>query len=354
MVEQSFKYFPFLTVEGSNYEIGFKVGQNFRNQINNVLQKSIRIQNLEKYDHRNPQKVKTAEKLIKNHFPQYLEEIHGISDGSGIDYQKILLINLFHLFEHENCSTVIFKTKKVVQNGVQKEILLVHNEDHNKVMCENSYYLQMKLSEDLTIFCHTYPGCIPGYSHGMNSNGIVITCNYVPDPIGAVGIPRTVLGRWMLESKSIEQAVERAHGFSPRTGGVSYNIASLKEYRAVNVEITGNDFAVTEIEDRFFHPNHYIAPKFADISVPDSSVSTTKRRWDRSKILLPNTEKSLDGALNILWDDQIFITPTQIPNKGTHLTYNTIFFQVNSKISTRIYTNRREKREYDEFCLDLG
>lgn len=56
MTEQSFKFFPFLTVEGSNYEIGFKMGQNFRNQINNVLQKSIRIQNLEKFDHRNPQK----------------------------------------------------------------------------------------------------------------------------------------------------------------------------------------------------------------------------------------------------------------------------------------------------------
>lgn len=135
--------------------------------------------------------------------------------------------------------------------------------------------------------------------------------------------------------------------------GVSYNIVSLKEHRAVNIEITGNDFAVTEIEDRFFHPNHYIAPKFADIRVPDSSVSTTKRRWDRSKVLLPNTEKSLDGALNILWDEQIFITPTPIPKKGTHITFNTSVFQLNSKISAKIYTNKRDRDEYDEYMLDL-
>ncbi|MHA1775781.1 MAG: C45 family autoproteolytic acyltransferase/hydrolase [Promethearchaeota archaeon] len=342
--QSNFDHFRFLRVKGSNYQIGFQTGKKFRNQIKNVVENSLRIQNLLKFDRKHPEKALTSEQLIQANFPQYLEEIRGIAEGSAIDYHTILLINLFHLYEHEDCSTVIFKS--------DSEILIAHNEDHNQIMCENSYYLEIHLPNDVVIFTHTYPGSIPGYSHGMNSHGIVITCNYVPDPIEDIGIPRTILGRWMLESNSIEQAIERSHGFTPRSGGVSYNIGSVNEQRVVNVEITGRDWALTEIEDKFFHPNHYISPKFSQIPVPDSKYSTTKKRLKRSKELLPIIEKSSQGALKILWDPDIFILPHAIPKKGIHFTFNTSVFHLkNHQIFTEIYSNQRNSEICDKYKM---
>ena len=279
--------------------------------------------------------------MIEKHFPQYLQEIKCIAEGANQKLRSIQLMNLMHLYDDENCSTLIFKTPD--------RILIGHNEDLHKVLVDNSYYLTIKLATGDKIFTHAYPGCVPGFSHGCNSHGIVITCNYVPDPVKAIGIPRTILGRWMLESKNIQDAVDRAIRFTPRTGGVSYNIASLKEHRVINLEVTGNDHALTEIQNRYYRTNHYISEKLSFIDIPSDEISTTRIRYERGSELLSHLSPSSSDMYTILWDDQVFIKGKKEPHDVIHMTMNTTLFEIAKNIQVKIYPRNRDKAIYDSF-----
>lgn len=337
----TFTHFPHFIVEGSNYDIGYAIGEHFLHNITQTLLQSARFQHLWSRDQKNPAIADQALKLIENHFPQYLQEIKGIADGASQNFRSILLMNLMHLYDDENCSTLVIKTPD--------RILLGHNEDLHKVLVDNSYYLTIKLHDGSQIFTHAYPGCIPGFSHGSNSHGIVITCNYVPDPVKAIGIPRTILGRWMLESTSIQDAIDRAVKFSPRSGGVSYNIVSLKEHRAVNLEITGNDHAITEIQDVYYRTNHYISKKLSFIDIPSDKISTTRIRYERGCELLPHVSPTPSAMLKLLWDDNVFIKGKLEPHNVIHMTMNTTLFDMNSDINIKIYPRNRDETVFDSF-----
>ncbi len=334
-------FLPLLQVDGTNYEMGYQTGKHFATQIARILQANHKFQLIYANDKNNPAKADQVIRLIQENLPQFMDEIRGIAEGSSQEIRSIILLNLWHLYDEENCSTVIFKTPT--------KIFIGHNEDHCKSMCDDSYYLHMKLPDNTDIFSHSYPGCLPGFSNGFNSHGLVITCNSVPDPIKEIGIPRTFIGRWMLEATTIDEAVERAAKFVPRGGGVSYNIASLKEKRVVNLEITGNESALTEITERFFHSNHYISDTFSYVKIPSDDFSTSRIRYERGSELLPQFEMNEKGALKILWDEHVFMKHQIGPSNVVYMTLNTSIFEIAEEIQVKIYPRDRDGAKFDVF-----
>ena len=345
MTESNF--LPFIWVRGTNYEIGKQIGAHFQKRITQAFEECKEVNNLVEFDKKHPERLDKVESLAKKRFPHYMDEIKGISEGSGLDYRQILVANFRHVpFKDdtlESCSTIIFKN--------DAKIILTHNEDYESIMGKYSYLTAVELNNGTRFFAHSYPGCISGNSFGFNSHGIVFTANSLPNPVRRIGLSRILFGRCLLEAKSIEEAIESAQLYSPRSGGASYNIVSLQENKVVNLETTADDSCLTEITDKYFHTNHYISEKFKNIPYP--KYGNSKTRYRRGIKLLLNLEKTASNTLEVLSDKYIAFNAVKDPDSG--YVYNTIcrvLFEISNTINVKLYPPDRGKDDYLSFSLN--
>ncbi len=346
------KFLPLLRVSGNNYEIGLQIGKHFKDRIKKAFARSILIKALLFQDKMEPDwfdKLNTG--AIKS-FPDYVEELSGIADGSGLNYRDIAIVNFRHSFPplpQYNCSTVVFKNSN--------KIILGHNEDHEAIFGEFAYLLNVKLNNGTCFFTHAYPGCLPGTSFAFNSHDITISCNAISRPFARIGIPRALLDRSMLEAETMNETLKKAQ-IPGRSGSFSYNVVSMKEKKAVNLETTSKKSQVTEISDKYFHSNHFISEKLKKFSV---AIGSTKNRYDRGRELIQNAEKTSQEALKILSDEIILVKikkskEVSIGNNFLGDYYSgtscTAVFEINNSINLKIYPNTKERKVFLEFKSD--
>ena len=113
-------YVEVIVLEGTAYERGFQHGQQLASKIQSLYTMLIETSiipylNREQKDvasilqeYQAPQydngefsyqlllqSAQHLEEFLKDQYPQYVEEMHGISDGSGVPYEKVLILNTF-------------------------------------------------------------------------------------------------------------------------------------------------------------------------------------------------------------------------------------------------------------------
>ncbi|MCX6821543.1 MAG: C45 family autoproteolytic acyltransferase/hydrolase [Candidatus Aenigmarchaeota archaeon] len=280
---------PVYSVKGTNYEIGYKIGQKFREQIAYVVKNNRRLKVLRKLEQKNPR----LETLVAygNYFRQYMDEIRGIADGSGSNLTDIQLMNCHYDFPRRGCTTVLFK-----EPG---RIILAHNEDNSRDYLNNCYILKVQPKGGTPFISYCYPGMIPGNSFAFNSNGIAITCNAMPTPDIRTAIPRHLIDRSMLEAENMKDVIKRVL-LKERASGGSFNVVSMKENWALNIETTSEDCCITEVEDRLLHTNHYVSSGLCHLERDESLLSSTSRYKVGSRLLQEVKEKTPQAALDIL------------------------------------------------------
>ena len=142
-------FLPFLKVSGTNYEIGYKIGKQFKNLIKMAFEKSIIFKELINRDKEEPEWFNKLLNHANKSYPHYIEEISGIAEGSGLKFRKVAIANFRHSFPpmpQYACSTLIFNN--------DGKIILAHNEDHEYIFKETSYLLKVELENGATIICH--------------------------------------------------------------------------------------------------------------------------------------------------------------------------------------------------------
>lgn len=204
---------------------------------------------------RNP-RLQGLVKYGENHFPQYMEEIRGIADGSNSSLTDILLINCKYDFQRKGCTTMIFRESN--------RIILAHNEDNTKDHLDICHLLKVFPDEGIPFISFCYPGMIPGNSFGFNSYGMIITNNAMPTPDMKMGCPRHLIDRSQLEAKNIEDVIKKAL-FRERSSGGSFNIVSQEENRAINIETTSQRHCLTEVMDKYLHTNHHVSKELSTL-----------------------------------------------------------------------------------------
>ena len=337
-------FLPILRVGGTNYDIGFEIGRKFKDRIKKAFTQSVIYNYLIEIDRLKPEWFDYLHEHSKKYFPQYLTEISGIAEGADLDYRDIALINFRGSFPEKGCSTVIFKQ--------QDKIILAHNEDHETVLGELAYLLIVELQNETSFLAYTYPGCLPGFSFSFNSHGIVMSTNAMPDPDVQIGVPRHLLDRSMLEANNIEDALQRAL-IPQRSGAFSYNLVSMKERRVINLETTSKKHHATEIQDRYFHSNHYISNELKGLPIPPG---TTQIRYERGVELISNTsQKSSKEALKIISDDMIFL-PRQKRVRTQYGNYYggtlcTALFKIAEDTILQLYPPKQHKEKFIQFSL---
>ncbi len=335
-------FLPFLKVNGTNYEIGYKIGKHFKERIKDTLNNLPVFKANKEWDEKNPERLEKVKQLSEKYFPQYMEELNGYADGSGIEFRDIFVHNCYHMPRAENCTTGIFK--------FENKTLIAHNEDWYPILGENAYFLHEELENGTSFFVYSYPGILPGMSFGFNSHGIFFCCNGLTDPTKSIGVLRIFFGRNVFEQNTIERALLAAQRYTPRSGGANYNMVSMRTNLAVNLETTGNDAYRTDITDRFFHTNHYISDGFGPKNFPALGIKTVSR-LEGGLRLLHKVEKNANGLLQILSDDSVFLTLQETENQVQTNCTALVEIIKDEDIVLEFYPGTKEKKIFQHFKL---
>ena len=75
---------PFLRVSGINYNMGYEIGRTFKDRIKDTLDNFHVFKKNKEFSQQNTSILAEVKQLSEKYFPQYMEELRGYADGSGI------------------------------------------------------------------------------------------------------------------------------------------------------------------------------------------------------------------------------------------------------------------------------
>ena len=264
---------------GSPYEIGLAHGKLCRKEILEVNRHIFEYYQKISDDSQN--QWLTRSRRLEKHIPtEYIEEMRGISEGAGIEYDKILFLNTVSTISQGNgCFAFSFKDKN------SKIITLRQVDiDTKSPLYKDMILYIIKPQKGYGFAAILNPGWVDGES-GMNENGITVSQNNIGIRQTEWDImPITQLSRHMLQySKTIDDAeklLEKQEAFPARLLFVS------SKKSASIFEIVNKEKARIDMENGLLSlANHACV-------IPSKNVrkSSTRRLEFANQILNENSE----------------------------------------------------------------
>jgi predicted choloylglycine hydrolase len=324
--------FPYLEIIGTYYDIGYQIGKYFGKNIETIIErrKKWHHQLMEiKDSEEGKRKSREYWRLTQKHFPQLLQEINGVADGSGIHFDAIWAICIKSELaaievEPEGCSTIAFQH--------DENIWLFHNEDGNMAYDEMMFLVKVTPPSGVSFISLVYPGIITGNGPSINDSGIIQTTNYIGSTESHIGIPRYILGRALLEAKDLNEATDIAT-LEPRAYPYHHNIGNLAENKYLSLETTPGSWEAKEPAGMSCHTNHLIFDKTVTYPAEDQKYKQSSS-LSRYRVIEEKLNKFADQLvepedfLNILSSHQNKpYSPCRHPEGDVHgLTLATAFY----------------------------
>ena len=307
---------PIVYAKGTYYEVGYCIGHTFAKRINDWFEDSIGpiIFFRRFYDDADgkmvvEQYLETTEKA----FPEYVQEMRGMADGSGAKFHDIFLANLLTeiCFCHKDITDRIGNLyPEDTKNKEEKEIagctdvyvnrtglrILAHNEDGEPGSERYNYFAAVTIvdEEDRSqileeFITYMYAGMVPGFSCNATKE-FVITCNsLVPQACNHKGVPSAFVIRKLLSCKSIEEmsSIVKCEPYGIAYG-FNLNIAEIQGTEMWSMEVvareTGTDYLLHEIPMasdtglcHYFHCNTYKHITTEELAMGEGSIARGKR-----------------------------------------------------------------------------
>jgi len=236
-------------------------------------------------------------------FPQYVEEIKGIAEGSGLDLDSIWVLNLIEELESKmglnplnppapkhregHCSDIYAVSAQGYSGGFYHG----HNEDWSGVV-KDLWYLVELFPQPGADFEQCggliYPGTLSAWAAAWNGHGIYMTQNTLfPRNSSVGGLGSVFMQREALCGKSGSRGVDAvvdavtSHRWSD---GGSVNIVDLRSRQMANIEIYEQDHVVTWVTaamGNYSHFNNFKAYKPGVVDMPEPSSVHRQARVDQ-------------------------------------------------------------------------
>jgi Acyl-coenzyme A:6-aminopenicillanic acid acyl-transferase len=250
-------------------------------------------------------------------YPESMNVLKGMSIGAMVPILELFAINAFEELEPQLESPegeLLFLQRKegYVQTPVATPVsplercsslsvklsdttLIAHNE-HWLAGDLGNVAVVVDLPEDgrVPVASPTVVCCLPAV--GLNAHGVGQGIGSLTAIDDGVGIPRVLVSRSSLESRSRADAIARA-AMPGRAGGYGHVFAFADD--AFTVETTGREHRVLDRDGP--HTNHYLDPDLAALSPPPSEGS--RARLTRLRELLAERRPSTPEALMDLMRD---------------------------------------------------
>ncbi|XP_058808212.1 beta-alanyl-dopamine/carcinine hydrolase isoform X2 [Phymastichus coffea] len=256
---------------------------------------------------------------VEEQFPQYLREIRGTADGSGVPFYKLFLMHLDDIvpnvaangasgnIQPVGCSTVICN-----QPGQE---ILGHNEDALSETLNHWYLVDAHVTEpgypDEKFCSLSYAGFLPGYTMGYNHHGLVYSINTLSAKSLRSGkTPRYFITRSLLSAENYVQAqmILRNEGYGAAEGfAVNMTFQQEGDRMFHNAEIgpveKGQAYSQLSIQtaspgEYFYHCNKYMRLPVPEVDglIIDSSIHRMQA------ICRHSPPENLQDLINILSD----------------------------------------------------
>lgn len=258
--------------------------------------------------------------------PAYSEEMRGIAQGAGVDFEQIALLNarteilklasrpdlrarLAQREEPDGCTGLV-ALPGATQDG---SVIHAQNWDWKAECAETSVVLRIRRDDGPDILTFTEAGGLA--RSGFNAAGIGITANYLESDrdYRQIGIPLALIRRKVLEQREFALAL-RAVYCTPKSGSNNMML-SHRDGVAINFECAPDEtFQVLADRGLIVHANHWQSPvalgKLHDTGVqstPDSLYRDIRVRDLLTSHLGAITTDTVKAAL---FDD--FATPWSV------------------------------------------
>lgn len=294
--------FKVVRAEGTSYEMGCEHGSQCKDMIRYLVRESLpkEIASFGKVD---PavmrERAKEYEPYIRSVAPHLLEEIRGIADGSGIDYEEALMLQcrgelVYSARIEAECTSFALAE----MHTSTRQVIVGQNVDLAARFEESGIILCLYPKEGPALMTWTLAGTLGQV--GLNSAGLARCGNLLVCPGWRVGLPTTILWRCILEQESVAEA-EKFIANTYRAKSNTFVLGDRTGHVSI-VETTVDRSRKLEAEDGLLvHTNHYLHPdlmaeeRFYDLA--DSRARLTRLKGLLANRTMPVTEDELKNSL---------------------------------------------------------
>ena len=291
---------------GSHRQMGQQIGEEFPDKICHSIDNAKKLLS-DAYDEIQLKwdgaKIQ-AKKYIpfaEERYPQYVDEMRGIADGANVDFDDIAVVNAI-----EAVTTDALHLTKCTSMAVNQEqtanghVLIAHNEDWIPEDEPDVYLIHAKPDDEPAFLAMTYGALLPNI--GFNAEGIAQCCDSVYTDDSRIGIPRTVVSRAVLASRTPGEAIR--HMLSPKRAAGYNHLLAHESGELYNIEVSARRFAVLSNEKGYLvHTNHYLDFQMKEIeSEPDELIATRVRYWRALHLLGRNNNHTIKSLQSIQKD----------------------------------------------------
>lgn len=313
---------PIIRVKGSHREIGRQIGEACKPQIEHSL---INARNLLDSTYTDLEltwdgaiiQAKKYMPFAQERYPQYVEELIGISEGAGVAFDDLAVLNAMEAVTmdalHLTKCTSFAVNQTLTADG---SVLVAHNEDWLPEDEEDVYIVHVEPDDEPPYIAMTYGGLLANV--GMNAAGIAQCCDSVYPTDSRIGIPRVIVSRAVLAARTPAEAI-RYMLIPQRAAGYNHLLAH-DSGELYNVEVSARNFAILYGLDGFVvHTNHYLDERMKLIeSEPDELIDTRVRYFRALRLIRQATSHNIKTLQAIQRDHVNF--PNSICNHAVQET----------------------------------
>ncbi len=305
MSEQKPSAHLYVKVSGTPYERGLAYGKAAKELIFKVIEeykilfdKEAHMSWEEAYN-----KAAIYEEPIRRYRPDLIEEMKGIADGAGIDFQTVLLMNsrsevMFAQVDEDACSVIGVPP----ESSADGKTYLAQTWDWWSIGKGTTVLLEVDQPPYTKALVLTEAGLVGG--KGLNAAGIAVSLNALSVKKGKIGVPLHVMLRHALSQPTLPKAID-AIAKCQRAGAGCVGLASA-DGLVVSVEAAPSDMDILLCDGHpLCHTNHWLSPLLlSGDEASRYSFTSTYTRLDRIRRLTRPLEGKLDvpSLINILSD----------------------------------------------------
>ncbi|MCJ7532163.1 MAG: C45 family peptidase [Anaerolineales bacterium] len=310
---------PLIRVSGTHREMGQQIGEAMAKQVQHSIESACALiedayEDLQLTWEGAQIQARKYIPFAQERYPNYVEEMIGISEGAGVSFDELAVVNAMEAvtmdaLHLDKCTTMAVNDECTAD----EHVLIAHNEDWLPEDEQDVYIIHAVPNHEPPFLAMTYGGLLPNI--GFNAYGIAQCCDSVYPSDSRIGIPRLVVSRAVLACQNLADAI-RCTLIPQRAAGYNHLLAH-ESGEIYNVEVSARHFGIFYAEDGVIaHTNHYLDFNMQNIEDEPDELINTRVRYHRAQRLLYRTEKHTLKSLQAIQRDHVTY-PASICNHVT-------------------------------------
>ncbi|KWF11814.1 C45 family autoproteolytic acyltransferase/hydolase [Burkholderia pseudomultivorans] len=259
-------------IAGTPFDIGVRLGELARPVFDAYMQQSSAWQAVSRW--RGHPFVAALRQAALAAYPELVAELDGIAAGVGWPADDIFLWNCRGELIHnapDGCTTLSAR-------GADGTRWIAHNEDGDPYLRERCLLVDVQPHGKPGFISFYYPGSLPGHTFAANRAGIAQAINNLRIRTPAVGVPRMILARAVLDATSLDAAADVLRT-QARASGFHHTLGATGDTRLLSIEASVARCSVIDVARVAGHANHLVHPGCdAEAQIVTQSSGDRQRR----------------------------------------------------------------------------